>query len=289
MSSMRSVIITLPKGIQKSTIVGTDFNLTSLINNNNNTFKNQQYQNIGVKMEPEYDDIDYTENDDVKQDGWSKGKKRRLDHLTWEEKLQRKKLKNRVAAQTSRDRKKAKLDELEDTVRSLKESNDILTEECSLLRSQNEALIAETIKLRKECEINKNKIDNNYCNKCHDNVECNATSLGSAVSSINPLPKGGAIQTTSSMTPNAKLLIKIMILYFLSTKSLKVYKDQISMNSMNLPKIFCEKLPPKLKQILINLMNRPQLQKIPLKNLTIQKEWWGRHQKMWTPVESVKA
>lgn len=285
---MRSVIITLPKGMQKSTIVGADFNLTSLLNNNNN-FKQQQLQNIGVKMEPEYDDMEYTDNDDVKQDGWSKGKKRRLDHLTWEEKLQRKKLKNRVAAQTSRDRKKAKLDELEDTVRALKESNDMLTEECSLLRSQNDTLMAETLKLRKECEINKNKIDNNYCKKCHDNVNCNATSLGSAVSPINPLPQGGAIQMASLMTPNAKLIIKIMILYFLSTKSLNIYKEQISMNSMNLQKIFCEKLQPKFKQILINLMNRPQLQKIPLKNLTIQKEWWGRHQKMWTPVESVKA
>lgn len=89
MSSMRSVIITLPKGMQKSTIVGADFNLTSLFNKNNN-FKQQQLQNIGVKMEPEYDDMDYNDNDDVKQDGWSKGKKRRLDHLTWEEKLQRK-------------------------------------------------------------------------------------------------------------------------------------------------------------------------------------------------------
>ncbi|KAF7405192.1 hypothetical protein HZH66_004098 [Vespula vulgaris] len=77
-----------------------------------------------------------------KPDVCIRGKKRRLDHLTWEEKLQRKKLKNRVAAQTSRDRKKAKLDELEETVKTLKERNDVLTQECALLKSQNESLIS---------------------------------------------------------------------------------------------------------------------------------------------------
>lgn len=40
------------------------------------------------------------------------GRKRKLDHLSVEEKIQRKKLKNRVAAQTSRDRKKKQMEEM---------------------------------------------------------------------------------------------------------------------------------------------------------------------------------
>ncbi|CAK1552591.1 unnamed protein product [Leptosia nina] len=68
-------------------------------------------------------------------------RKRRLDHLTWEEKMQRKKLKNRVAAQTSRDRKKAKMDEMDSKINHFMAVNERLVKEVEELKAMNERLL----------------------------------------------------------------------------------------------------------------------------------------------------
>ncbi|KAF5291177.1 hypothetical protein FQA39_LY14419 [Lamprigera yunnana] len=100
-----------------------------------------------------------------------RAKKRRLDHLSWEEKIQRKKLKNRVAAQTSRDRKKAKMEEMEQALHHV-------MKECKELRNANKRLSEENAKLKKSnCNCNQNR-----------SVECDVQSRSAA--SVNPLPKG---------------------------------------------------------------------------------------------------
>lgn len=65
-------------------------------------------------------------------------KRQRLDHLTREEKIMRRKLKNRVAAQSARDRKKARMDELEEQVTRLQADRAALLEENRLLRKRLE-------------------------------------------------------------------------------------------------------------------------------------------------------
>ncbi|EFN75732.1 X-box-binding protein 1 [Harpegnathos saltator] len=183
-------------------------------------------------------------------DGNSRGKRRRLDHLTWEEKLQRKKMKNRVAAQTSRDRKKAKLDELELTVRTL-------TQECVMLRSQNESLLSETKRLRKELDT-KNR-EERYCTLCQARVHCVVPSLGSAVSPNHPLPQGGTAQLASRLTPTpgAVALLKILTLYLLSKNFAATSKmTTTSSDSRNSRRVYCEKLMSKCKQLLTNQMNK---------------------------------
>ncbi|KAJ8940502.1 hypothetical protein NQ318_004441 [Aromia moschata] len=76
-----------------------------------------------------------------------RAKKRRLDHLSWEEKMQRKKLKNRVAAQTSRDRKKAKMDQMEKALQQLFSQNENLLAECESLKLANQRLTQENSEL----------------------------------------------------------------------------------------------------------------------------------------------
>ncbi|XP_051279859.1 LOW QUALITY PROTEIN: X-box-binding protein 1 [Dicentrarchus labrax] len=75
-------------------------------------------------------------------------KRQRLTHLSPEEKALRRKLKNRVAAQTARDRKKAKMGELEQQVLELELENQKLYIENRLLREKTSGLLTENEELR---------------------------------------------------------------------------------------------------------------------------------------------
>lgn len=292
MSTLKSVIITLPKGLAKpaTVIPASELSRAQLPKLNFTASLLTEKSKMDAKRPARHAEVP-EEASLFKSDVCIRGKKRRLDHLTWEEKLQRKKLKNRVAAQTSRDRKKAKLDELEETVRTLRERNELLTQECTMLRTQNESLVTEAKRLRKERE-SRNAGEQQICSMCQARVGCAVPTLGSTVSPIHPLQQGGTAEPASSLTltPGAAILLKILTLYLLSRNCLVTSKGMIISNdSKNSQRAFCEKLPLKWKQILVDQMNKSQSRKIPLRNVTIQREWWGRHQKMWKPIDPVEA
>eukprot|EP00088_Acartia_fossae_P033334 TRINITY_DN3410_c0_g1_i5.p1 TRINITY_DN3410_c0_g1~~TRINITY_DN3410_c0_g1_i5.p1 ORF type:complete len:467 (-),score=139.08 TRINITY_DN3410_c0_g1_i5:399-1799(-) len=67
-------------------------------------------------------------------------KRANLDHLSAEEKLQRRKLKNRVAAQNARDKKKAYIDELEIHLENLRQAKLQVEEERARLAKENDHL-----------------------------------------------------------------------------------------------------------------------------------------------------
>ncbi|XP_057313016.1 X-box-binding protein 1-like [Hydractinia symbiolongicarpus] len=75
-------------------------------------------------------------------------KRRRLDNLNVEERILRRKLKNRVAAQTARDRKKQHMDELEITLSRMEKENKFLKKSNEQLRSQVHNLTESNLLLR---------------------------------------------------------------------------------------------------------------------------------------------
>ncbi|XP_017761363.1 PREDICTED: LOW QUALITY PROTEIN: uncharacterized protein LOC108551644 [Eufriesea mexicana] len=198
MSVLKSVIITLPKGLPSKApgVIKANELSKSLPKLNFTASVLADKARMDPKKIAKFEEIQ-DESEPYKTEVCVRGKKRRLDHLTWEEKLQRKKLKNRVAAQTSRDRKKAKLDELEETVRTLREQNELLTQECSMLRSQNEMLVAETKRLRKERETK-----NTEEFVCSVSESCRLCCVLAGIYSIPHSPSAAGWNNTAGTVPD---------------------------------------------------------------------------------------
>uniref|UniRef100_A0A1B0ACV6 X-box-binding protein 1 n=1 Tax=Glossina pallidipes TaxID=7398 RepID=A0A1B0ACV6_GLOPL len=140
----------------------------------------------------------------------SKAKKRRLDHLSWEEKIQRKKLKNRVAAQTSRDRKKARMEEMENIINAMTEKSEILENKCQSLQTINNSLLEKNEKLDAEVEQLKQQLQllqaqqKQMQHKIAACIGCESLLNGSAVSkNTDPQQKG----SKNSQSPQEAAII----------------------------------------------------------------------------------
>lgn len=182
-------------------------------------------------------------------------RKRRLDHLTWEEKMQRKKLKNRVAAQTSRDRKKAKMDEMESRIKYFMDMNERLTSEVESLKALNERLLSENATLRSEAAA--------------------ARSVAGTPRPAESIPQQKEGHPTALRA--ARLLLVMCLLS--QTSSHTSTQTNTSIPSLNLQ-------TPSSKKLMQMLQERLKMtQSGKLESALKELKWWGPQQSTWNPVE----
>jgi X box-binding protein 1 len=204
-------------------------------------------------------------------------RKRRLDHLTLEEKLQRKKLKNRVAAQSSRDRKKARLDDLEAEVKGLREKNETLTLQCRNLHLEKTQLATENQQLLQ-------KLSNIEYNHQTHGVSC-STQVEPAEFSIDPLLQGQVLQLAVGLGPQVLTMWTILRYCLLSQISSIVLMEMCAyLTWMSWHRVYSEKLQKKWTQSTGRPVQRLELMDSKERAAVIK--WWGRHQKTWKPIEN---
>ncbi|XP_039747061.1 X-box-binding protein 1 [Pararge aegeria] len=184
----------------------------------------------------------------------SPSRKRRLDHLTWEEKMQRKKLKNRVAAQTSRDRKKAKMDEMESRIQHFMDTNERLIAEVENLKAMNERLLSENASLRSEAA---------------------ARNVAGAPRPAESHPQQKEGPPTAIRA--ARLLLTMCLLSQTSSRT-------STPTTTSTPCI--SSLTPSSRKLMHLLQERLQMSKSgSLESALKELKWWGPQQSNWNPVK----
>jgi len=194
-------------------------------------------------------------------------RKRSLEHLTYEERLLRKKLKNREAAQTSRDKKKAKMEDLEKALELLTRQNEELQNDLELVKMEKLDVQRENERLREELH----SVTSERPLECPD---------GSAVSSRNPLPKGNFHSRTSFLT-----LAILSILLHCSRKLLTTAFGTGSSQKAwtHSPRTLCSLMSS-------YTTSTPCLKYPNQRNLEGEVETWSRHHRLsWNPPVSEMA
>ncbi|XP_029651453.1 X-box-binding protein 1 isoform X1 [Octopus sinensis] len=119
-------------------------------------------------------------------------KRRRLTHLSPEEKIQRRKLKNRVAAQTARDRKKAQMSDMEIAIDKLQTENKKLLQQNQMLQKKTKTLICENAELRERL----GQLNNGECD--HLSTATTTTTSSRTTSTSSPLSSSSSLSSSTS-------------------------------------------------------------------------------------------
>lgn len=217
-----------------------------------NSLANPMDEFLRCKSEPADSDGESSSNGSV-----TVGRKRKLDHLTLEEKIQRKKQKNRVAAQTSRDRKKAKMEDMEDKIATQAKEIKTLTDTCKLLKKERNDLEKVCKDLETRCDTMERKFQEQQ-----EKFEAATRAIGSPTKfngsavSYNPQQlelvaesiARRAAENTRSNASSSQNIQRILHLITLCMAYKTGSKDATLPSLSNLPTAYLEILQQKLRK-----------------------------------------
>lgn len=227
------------------------------------------------------------------------GRKRKLDHLSPEQKVQRKKLKNRVAAQTSRDRKKKQVEEMMGTMDDQARTIASWEIRYKQLQSKYDKLERELKKLKAskpqevKQEYHSNIPEEHKYTRIADEItkreifadSAHIESEGPAVSNIKPLPKVSQMRSESTekssrkfrpASQNTKALLQLIMLCLFYKSSLKTSTLRTSPTTSSA--ISTQALIQKIQKI------ASQIPRFKAANAQCLDQWWGSHNRQWNPM-----
>ncbi|KAI1280834.1 X-box-binding protein 1 [Halotydeus destructor] len=147
-------------------------------------------------------DISSQMNDSDGLDNRPKKKRVRtnLNHMSQEDKLNRRKLKNRVAAQSARDRKKAKMDDMESHAASLSQELMKLRREHEHLKRRNIQLEAENLDLKQQ-PTTTDRVNNSKVPQVKRDTDESVAFKSAALINASQQQKQGNLTRQDSLTP----------------------------------------------------------------------------------------
>ncbi|CAN0369045.1 X-box-binding protein 1-like [Lampetra fluviatilis] len=204
-------------------------------------------------------------------------KRQRLVHLSTEEKVSRRKLKNRVAAQSARDRKMALMCDLEKKAEELRAKNRLLVEKNRALKAQSLNLAHQNLELRRRLSKDVFQEQEAAQDKCLDDHSVVAGSSESAVL------RGAVPQQWVLTRPPSQLVV--LTCAVLST-ALRTPSAVICLVSWMSWTWICLEMLIRLWAKTLKIMQEVHLVKqkknIPYRPPHLQ--IWGAHQLSWTPI-----
>merc|ERR1711860_174153 len=144
-------------------------------------------------------------------DGKPVRKRANLDHLSPEEKLMRRKLKNRVAAQNARDKKRTKMEEMEAELLRLKNHAKSLECKNAELVGENQRLVTENDDLRSNCESRIQGQETSSPLVAGQTPESAVLiNVPQQQEQVCPRSAGGPLGSTASLIMDSKLLLNVL-------------------------------------------------------------------------------